>query len=47
MTVKLVFRASLLDVQHSRDSLEHKPASLLVVLEKALSLVPTFLILKW
>ena len=38
MTLKLVFTASLLDVQHQRDSVENKPASLLVVpLGKALS----------
>ena len=29
-TVKLVFTASLLDAQHRRDSVENKPASLLV-----------------
>ena len=38
MTLKLVFTASLLDAQHERDSMENKPASLLVVpLGKALS----------
>ena len=38
MTFKLVFTASLLDVQHLRDSVENKPASLLVVLlRKALN----------
>ena len=38
MTLKLVFTASLLDAQHYRDSVENKPASILVVpLEKALS----------
>ena len=38
MTLTLVFTAFLLDVQHLRDSVENKPASLLVVpLEKALS----------
>ena len=38
MTYKLVFTASLLDVQHLRDSVENKSASLLVVpLGKALS----------
>ena len=38
MTLKFVFTASLLDVQHLRDSVENKPASLLVVpLGKALS----------
>ena len=37
MTLKLVFTASLLDVQHYWDSVENKPASLLVVpLGKAL-----------
>ena len=41
MTVKLVFTASLLDVQHYRDSVENKPTSLLVVpLGKALSGIP-------
>ena len=42
MTLKLVFTASLvLHNQHSRDSVENKPASLLVVsLEKALSGIP-------
>ena len=35
---KLLFTASLLDAQHSRDSVRNKPASLLVVpLGKALS----------
>ena len=38
MTLNLVFTASLLDAQHYRDSVENKPASLLVVpLGKALS----------
>ena len=38
MTLKLVFTASLLDAQHSRDSVGNKPASLLVVpLGKVLS----------
>ena len=38
MTLKFVFRASLLDAQLQRDSAEKKPASLLVVpLGKALS----------
>ena len=38
MTIKLVFTASLLDVRHCRDSVENKPASLLVVpLGKVLS----------
>ena len=38
MTLKSVFTASVLDVQHYRDSVENKPASLLVVLlGKALS----------
>ena len=41
MTLKLVFTASLLDAQHYRDSVENKPASLLVVpLGKALSWIP-------
>ena len=41
MTLKLVFTASLLDAQHLRDSVENKPASLLVVpLGKALSGIP-------
>ena len=41
MTLKLVFAASLLDVQHLRDSVENKPASLLVVpLGKALNGIP-------
>ena len=41
MTLKLVFTASLLDVQHLRDSVKNKPASLLVVpLGKALNGVP-------
>ena len=31
MTLKLIFAASLLDVQHERDSAKNKPASLLVV----------------
>ena len=30
MTLKLLFTASLLDAQHERDSVENKPASLLV-----------------
>ena len=40
MTLKLVFTASLLDVQHERDSVKNKPASLLVPLGKALSGIP-------
>ena len=41
MTLKLVFTASLLDVQHLRDSVEIQPASLLVVpLGKALYGIP-------
>ena len=41
MTTKLAFTASLLDAQHSRDSVENKPASLLVVpLGQALSGIP-------
>ena len=41
MTVKLAFIASLPDVQHQRDSVENKPARLLVVpLEKALNRIP-------
>ena len=41
MTLKLVFTASLLDAQHERDSVENKPASLLVVpLGKTLSGIP-------
>ena len=41
MTFKLVFTASLLDAQHFRNSVENKPASLLVVsVEKALSGTP-------
>ena len=31
MTVKLIFTASLLNAQHERNSVESKPASLLVV----------------
>ena len=37
MTLKLLFTASLLDAQHYRDSMENKPASILVPLRKALS----------
>ena len=41
MTLKLVFTASPLDAQHYRNSVENKPASLLVVpLGKALSGIP-------
>ena len=41
MTLKLVFTASLQYAQHQRDSVENKPASLLVVpLGKALSGIP-------
>ena len=44
MTLKLVFTASLLDAQHHRDSVESKPASLLVAPSgKALSGIPPFL----
>ena len=39
MTLKLVFTASLLDVQH-RNSVKNKPASLFVSLGKALSRIP-------
>ena len=41
MALKLVFTASLRDAQQYRDSVENKPASLLVVpLGKALSGIP-------
>ena len=41
MTLTLVFTTSLLDAQHQRDSVENKPASLLVVpLGRALSGIP-------
>ena len=41
VTLKLVFTASLLGVQYLRDSVENKPASLLVVpLGKGLSGIP-------
>ena len=41
MTLKLVFTAFLFDVQHQRDSVENKPASLLVVpLGRALNGIP-------
>ena len=41
MTLKLVLAASLLDAQRYRDSVENKPASLLVVpLGKALNGIP-------
>ena len=44
MTIKLVFTASLLDAQHYRDSVENKPASILVVpLGKALYVVDKWL----
>ena len=36
ITCLLVFTVSLLDVQHLKDSVENKPVSLLVPLEKAL-----------
>ena len=41
MTLKLVFTASLLDAQHQRNSVDNKPASLLVVpLRRALGEIP-------
>ena len=41
MTLKLAFTASLLNAQHGRDSVENKPASLLVVpLGRALNGIP-------
>ena len=41
MTLKLVFTAFFLDTQHYKNSVENKPASLLVVpLGKALSGIP-------
>ena len=41
VTLKLPFTVSLLDAQHYRDSVESKPASLLVVsLEKTLCGIP-------
>ena len=41
MTLKVLFTASLLDALHQRDSVENKPASLLVVpLGKVLSGIP-------
>ena len=43
MTLKLLFTAFLPDAQHKRNSMENKPASLLVVpLGKALSGIPPF-----
>ena len=40
MTLKLLFTSSLFDDQHYRDSVENKPATLLVVpLEKALNVI--------
>ena len=40
MTLKLLFAAPLLDAQHQKDSVENKPASLLVVpLGKALTVI--------
>ena len=43
-TLKMVFTASLLGAQHIRDSVENKPASLLVVsLSKALNGMPVFM----
>ena len=43
MTLKLVFTAFLLDVQHRRDSVKNKPASLLAMpLGKAVSEIPPF-----
>ena len=40
-TVKLVFTASLIDAQNQKESVENKPASLLVImLGKALSAIP-------
>ena len=48
MTLKLVVTASLLDAQHERDSVESKPASLLVVpLGMAFSGIPPSSILVW
>ena len=43
MTLKWVFTASLLDAYHYGDSVENKPASLLVPLEKALNEILPFL----
>ena len=41
MTMRLAFTASLWNAQHYRDSVENKPASLLVMaLGKALSEIP-------
>ena len=42
ITLKLVFTASLLNAQHSRDSVENKPASLLDVMGKTLGGIPLF-----
>ena len=42
MTLKSAFTASLLDAQHLKDSVENKPASLLVVpFGKTLSEIPS------
>ena len=44
----MVFTASLLGAQHNRDSVENKPANLLVVsLGKALNGMPTFSCGRW
>ena len=40
MKLQLVFTASLIDARHERDSVENKPASLLVSVETALSGIP-------
>ena len=39
-TLELAFTTFLLDARHERNSVENKPASLLVPLEKALSKIP-------
>ena len=41
MTLTLVFTAYLLDLQHLKDSVENKPASLLVPLKKSLNGIPS------
>ena len=49
MTIKMVFTTSLLDAQHYTDSVENKPASLLVVpLGNALAAFPHLgVVVRW
>ena len=47
ISLKLVFTASFFDAYHQRDSVENKPASLLVLLGKAISVIHHFKVIQY